>query len=229
MRIRININVKVSRLVKYFVLCDLSLLAGWGLIEPVFSIFIIERVVGATLVTVGGAAAIYWLLRSVLQLPLANRLDRTPGEKDDFYALILGLFIASFSAVLFAFVTQVWQLYLVQALHAVGFALYAASWPAIFSRHLDKDRVSFDWALDSTGVGISSGISGFLGGVIANWFGFNAVFILASLFSVLAAVILILAPELILPKKTTDEIVAVKDGLAAKLNRHAGPAGTNLK
>jgi MFS family permease len=217
MRVRININIKVGRIVKYFVLCDLALLAGWGLIEPVFSIFIIQRVVGATLITVGGSAAIYWLLKSILQLPLANYLDRTPGEKDDFNALILGLFIASFSATLFASVTQIWQLYVVQIFHAVGFALYASAWPAIFSRHLDKDRVSFDWALDSTAAGISAGVSGFLGGVIASWLGFNAVFILAGLFSALSAVILILAPELILPKKTTGKTVLVKDGPAPKL------------
>lgn len=217
MRIRINVNIKVGRLVKYFILCDLALLAGWGLIEPVVSVFIIEKVVGATLITVGGAAAVYWLLKSVLQIPLANYLDRIQGEKDDFHALILGLFIASFSAVSFAFVANVWQLYLVQALHAVGFALYAASWPAIFSRHLDKDRISFDWALDSTAAGISAGISGFLGGVIANWFGFNAVFMLAGLFSALAAVILVMAPELILPKGgVVSDTVLPKDGPAPK-------------
>lgn len=218
MRIRINVNIKVGRLVKYFVLCDLALLAGWGLIEPVFSVFIIEKIVGATLVTVGSAAAIYWLLKSGLQLPLANYLDRTPGEKDDFHALILGLLIASFSAVLFAFVTESWQLYLVQALHAVGFALYAASWPAIFSRHLEKERVSFDWALDSAAAGGAAGVSGFLGGVVANWFGFNAVFVLAGLFSALAAGILIMAPELIFPKRAVaGDMVPPKDGPAAKL------------
>ncbi len=210
MRIRINVNIKVGRLVKYFILCDLALLAGWGLIEPVLSVFIIEKVAGATLITVGVSAGIYWLLKSVLQLPLANFLDKTPGEKDDFYALILGLLIASFSAISFAFATEAWQLYLVQMFHAVGFALYSASWPAIFSRHLDKDRVSFDWALDSTAVGIAAGVSAILGGAIATWLGFTTLFILAGLFSALSAVILILAPELILPKKTV-EGATIKD------------------
>lgn len=220
MRIRININVKVGRLVKYFILCDLALLAGWGLIEPVFSVFIIEKIAGATLVTVGVAAAIYWLLKSVIQIPIAKHLDRTPGEKDDFYCLILGLIIASFSAFLFALVTQVWQLYIVQILHSIGFAFYAATWPAIFSRHLDKEKVSFDWALDSTAVSVSSGISGFLGGVIANWFGFQAVFILAAVFSAVSAVILIGAPDIILPPKTTpSEEVLIKDHTPADIGK----------
>lgn len=201
MKIRVNVNIKVGRLVKYFVLCDFLLLGGWGVIEPVFSVFIIQKVVGATLITVGSAAAIYWLLKSALQLPIANYLDRTSGEKDDFYALILGLLIAAFAAVAFALVNQVWELYLVQVLHAVGFALYIASWPAIFSRHLDKDRISFDWALDSTAVGVSAGISGFLGGVLASWLGFEPVFILAGILSLASALVLLWAPELILPRR----------------------------
>lgn len=203
MKIRINVNVKVGRLVKYFVLADLLLLGGWGVIEPIFSVFIIQKVAGATLITVGMAAAIYWLLKSALQLPIANYLDRTDGEKDDFYALILGLLVAAFAAVSFALVDKIWELYLVQVLHAVGFALYVASWPAIFSRHLDKDRISFDWALDSTAVGVSAGVSGFLGGVLSSWLGFEPVFILAGILSVAAVLALLLVPEVVLPRAKT--------------------------
>jgi MFS family permease len=217
MKIRVNIDIKVGRLVKYFILSDLALLSGWGLIEPVFSVFIIQKVAGATLITVGIAAAIYWILRALIQLPLANYIDRTPGEKDDFYALILGLLIAAFSSILFVLVNQAWQLYAVQALHAMGFAFYGTAWPAIFSRHLDKDRISFDWALDSTAISIAAGISGFLGGVIATWLGFPAVFILTGLLSVVAAAILIMAPELILPKKTVGDPILSKEGARTKV------------
>jgi len=49
MRIKVNINVKVGRLVKYFVISDFFLLAGWGLIDPVFSVFIIQKVVAERL------------------------------------------------------------------------------------------------------------------------------------------------------------------------------------
>ena len=72
MKIHVNVNIQLNKLVKYFVLSDLLLLGGWGLIEPIFSIFIIDTVRGATLVTVGISAAIYWVLRSVIQLPLAS-------------------------------------------------------------------------------------------------------------------------------------------------------------
>ncbi len=215
MRIRVNINIKLNKLVKYLVLSDLVLLAGWGLIEPIFSIFVLESIRGATLVTVGLSAAIYWILRSLIQLPLAEFLDRSEGEKDDFYMMIVGLMIASFSAILFIFVREVWQLYLVQSLHAVGIAFYAVAWPGIFSRHLDRDKVSFEWALDSVAISIGAGISGFFGGVIAANFGFPAVFFCAAFFSLLSILVLTMIPKLqiLIPKKTIAEGVPAKKEL----------------
>jgi MFS family permease len=200
MKIKVNINIKVGRLVKYFIISDFFLLAGWGLIDPVFSVFIIQKVVGGTLMTVGIAAAIYWILRSVLQVPIANYLDSIPGEHDDFMALVGGLLLIGISAIAMCWVTQVWELYVIHALHAVAFAFYYASWPTIFSRHLDKDNVSLDWSLDSSVAGIGAGVSGFLGGVIAGTLGYDWVFVMAGIMAFAAAFVLIAVPDLILPK-----------------------------
>lgn len=218
MKIKINIDIKVGRVVKYFVLSDLFLLLGWGLVDPVFSVFIVTKVAGATLVTVGIAAAVYWILKSALQIPIANYLDKTAGEKDDFVALVAGLLLAGISAMAFGWVNNVWEFYLVQALHAVAFALYVPSWSAIFSRHLDKDRVSFDWSLDSTAAGVAAGVSGLLSGIVASAWGFLAVFISGGILSIAAALILIAAPDLVLPRPSTAE-TAFKDHTPASIGR----------
>jgi hypothetical protein len=200
MKIRVNIDIKVGRLVKFFVISDFFLLAGWGFIDPLFSVFIVQKIAGASLITVGIAAAIYWIIKSTLQIPIAKYLDATPGEKDDFMALVGGLLLAGISAGAFSWVNTTAELYFVQAVHAVAFAFYSAAWPAIFSRHLDKDRFAFDWSLDSVTVGIASGITGLLGGIVAEVWGYTAVFLSAGVLSFIAAVVLLAAPDLILPK-----------------------------
>jgi MFS family permease len=200
MRIKVNINIKVGRLVKYFIISDFFLLAGWGLIDPIFSVFIIQRVVGGTLMVVGIAAAIYWIVRSILQVPIANYLDSTPGEHDDFMALIGGLLLVGISAIAMCWVTKVWELYAIHAIQAIAFALYYASWPTIFSRHLDKDSIALDWSLDSSVSGIAAGVTGFLGGVIAGTLGYDIVFVSAGILAFIAAFVLIAVPDLILPK-----------------------------
>ena len=209
MRIKVNINVKVGRLVKYFVISDFFLLAGWGLIDPVFSVFIIQRVVGGSLMVIGIAAAIYWIVRSVAQIPIANYLDSTPGEHADFVALVGGLLLVGVSAIAMCWVTRVWELYAIHALQAIAFAFYYASWPTIYSRHLDKNNISLDWSLDSSVSGIGAGVAGFLGGVIAGTLGYDVVFVFAGIMAFIAAFVLLAVPDLILPKPTTSTRGAV--------------------
>ena len=201
MRIRLNLNFKIGRTIRYLILADLALLACWGLVAPVFSIFILDRIEGATLITVGIAAAIYWLLKSVLQLPLAIFLDKTPSERDDYIFLVCGLIIVGLSAVSFVLIDKIWQLYLVQMLHSIGFAFYVPSWSGMFARHLDKGHKSFDFALDSAVIGIASGITGIFSGILATWLGFNTIFVLGAIFSFISAIVIFFIPELVFPHR----------------------------
>ena len=206
MRIRFDLNFSVGQIVKLLVLSDLALMAGWGLVEPIFSIFIIQSIPGATVATVGFSVPFYWLTKSFIELPVANYLDRTKGERDDFYALTGSLLLAGIAAISFIFIRTPLQLYLVQMLHGIAFGIYTPAWAGVFSRHLDRERESFDWSLDATAVGISAGISGFIGGLVANWFGFTSLFMLAGVFSVIAAFFVMAVPTMTFPPKTSKEV-----------------------
>ncbi len=213
MHIKININIKelkINKIIKYFIISDLLLLGGWGLIGPIFSIFIIEKIQGATLITVGISAAIYFLVKSLTQLPVAIYLDKTLSEKDDFYTLILALFLAGLTALCFIMVNTIWELYLIQILHAIAFGLYVPSWSGIFSRHMDKDHYSFDWSLDSATIGLASGVTALIGGTFANFFGFNSVFIMVGILSFISAIVLLLVPHLIIPLRKRKEAMISK-------------------
>lgn len=204
-------KLNLNRIVRYFIFADLTVLAGWGLVDPVFAIFVVNNIKGATLVTLGIMAAIYWVVKSVIQIPIALFLDKTDGEKDDFYALIIGLLVASLTLFSFMAATKVYHLYIIQLIKAIAFGLYVPAWSAIMSRHLDKDRVAFEWALDSTSVGISLGLAGLAGSWLSK-FGFNLVFLFGGFLCLVSALILILAPDLILPPKKSETLKSlVKD------------------
>lgn len=201
MKLGINFdNFKVNKLVKYFILSDLFLVAGIGLIAPIFAIFIVDRIEGATVVTVGIAAAVYWIIKSLVQLPIAVYLDKTGGERDEFYTFIGGLLLVAAVAVGFIFISKVWHLFLLQAFNAVAFAMYTPSWSGIFSRHLDKDKPAFEWTLDSTVLGFAYGITGAIGGILASQFGFNVIFLCSAALGFVAAVIIFFSPDIVFPK-----------------------------
>lgn len=190
----------VNRLVKFFILSDFMFLGGWGLVAPVFAIFVIRDVVGATIVTVGAAASVYWFTKALVQLPVALYIDKKKGERDDFHALIFALILSGFASLSFLVVDTVPLLFLVVFLKAVAFGFYTPSWAAIFSRHLDKKRYAFDWSLDNAMIAISSGVAGLLGGFLASVFGFQAVFIFAGALSFGSVMLLLTVPHLVLPQ-----------------------------
>lgn len=192
----------VNRIVRFFILSDLILWSGWGVIDPLFSIFIVREIEGATLFSVGVLAAIYWISKGILQIPISLFLDKTEGEQDDFYALVLGLLVIGMAAFSFALTKSLWQVYLVQFIKSIGFALYIPSWSAILSRHLDKEHTAFEWALSSSTVSLGIGLAGIVGGSIATIAGFNFLFLFTGLMAILSAAILMFVPDLILPKKT---------------------------
>jgi len=201
-KIKVNIDFKklsLNRVIRYFILSDLLLWGGWGLIGPIFALFVVDRIEGAGLVVVGAAAGIYWVVKSLFQIPVALFLDRHKGERDDFYTLVLSLILVGFTAMAFLLVHSVGGLFLVIFLQAIAFGCYTPSWSALFSRHLEKEHYAFNWSLDSTTIGLASGATAFLGGALARFFGFSTVFILASILAFASAFLLIMAPNLILP------------------------------
>lgn len=212
-------DLKINKIVKYFVISDLIFLGGWGLIGPIFSIFILEDVIGATLITVGMTSAIYWIVKSLVQIPVAILIDKREGEKDDFYTLVFGLVLAGFSAMMFLTVHTTFGLYVVQFIHAIAMGLYVPSWSAIFSRHVDKTHVAFSWSLSSTTIGFAHGITALVGGVIGGIFGFQAIFVIVGILSFVGAFILFYVPNLILPKTTLDKTETFRDHTPVNLGR----------
>jgi len=196
----------VNRVVRYFIFSDLFFVGGWGLINPIFAIFIVDEVSGATVATVGFAAAVYWILKAAFQIPIGFFLDKNEGEKDDFYTLVTGLVVASVTAFLFITIDKVWELLVLQAFHALGFALYTPAWNAIFTRHLDKNHYALDWSLDSTIAAFAAGFSGAIGGWIAATYGFHYIFIGASALTMIAAIIIFVLPDIVLPKAPANRV-----------------------
>lgn len=161
-----------------------------ALFGPIFAVFITESITGATLRTVGFAIALYGIAKSVLQIPTARFLDRHKGERDDFYALMVGASVAVAYPLGLVFVSEIWHLYALEVLAGLGDALLMAAYYSLFARHVDKGSEGFEWSLFSVGgLTISSSIGVAVGGIIAELFGFRFLFSISTIinFAVLFA------------------------------------------
>lgn len=173
------------------ILSDLIFWSGWGLLAPIFAIFVEKNIVGGNLIVIGTASGIYWILKSLLRIPIGIFLDLRKGEEDDFWFLFFGLILSSLVPFGYLIAKYPFHIYLLQVLQAFGMAMILSSWTAIFTRHIDKGKEATEWGIDATFTGLGIGISGILGGLIANTFGFKTVFILVGILGILSALLLL--------------------------------------
>jgi len=174
---------------------DFFLNLGWGLLSPVFALFILQEITFNNPIkaaeVAGFTALFYWVTKSFIEIPLGRFLDKKDGEKDDFWFMTIGLFIVGLLPLGFLISSQPWHIYVLQIVRAVGMAMTLPSWLAIFTRHIDKGKEAFEWSLETTSIGAGAGIAGGLGGIVASMFGFNVLFYLVSMLTIIAAILLL--------------------------------------
>lgn len=182
--------IKINRIIKYLILSDVAFWAGWGLTTPIFAIFIVEKIDGGSVFVAGVAAGIYWVVKSFFRIPVGILLDNCPGEEDDYWFLVAGLFLASLVPFGFIFSSSILQIYLLQAIYGVGMAMALGGWMAIFTRHIDKGWEATEWGIDATLLGFGIGLSGVIGGWAVTKFGFDLVFAFVGLFGLIGVYLL---------------------------------------
>jgi predicted MFS family arabinose efflux permease len=193
-------DLKINRVIKYLIFSDLIFWSGWGFLSPIFAVFIVEKIKGGNLTVVGMATAIYWILKSLLRVPIGIFLDRRKGEEDDFWFLFFGLILASLVPFGFLMANLPIHIYFLQILHAIGMAMSLSGWTAIFTRHIDEGKEATEWALDGTFIDLGTGIAGAIGGLIATSFGFNFIFVLVGIFGISSAILLLSILKIISPR-----------------------------
>ena len=194
----------INKTIRYFLYWDFAINSGWGLISPVFAIFILENISAGGIAqgakVVGFATLFYWGTKAVLQLPIARYLDINHGEIDDFWFCFYGTIITGLIPLGFIFASVPWHIYALQVVHAIGMSMVTPSYNAIYIRHIDKGHEAFETGLNNTLVGVGVGVTGAIGGIMAGYAGFNLIFIATSVLTLLAAFFIFLNKGEMAPK-----------------------------
>jgi MFS family permease len=183
--------IKINKIVKYLIFADIAFWTGWGLVTPVFSIFIVDKIQGGSILVVGIATFVYWLFRSLSVLPSGKILDKYIGEKDDYLFLVAGNFIATM--VIFGYILAIypWHIYLLQAFYGFGMAISLVGWKAIFSKNIDKGKEASEWALDDTLLSLGTALAGVVCGVLVTELGYTTTFAIAGILGIISVGLLL--------------------------------------
>lgn len=191
---------KLNQVILLIILSEFILVVAETLISPIYALFITQDLQAAASV-VGFSIAVYWITKSILQLPVARYLDKNHGEVDDYYSMVIGLLIVTITTFLFYFASQVWHIYALQFFLAVGNSFVVPPFYAIFTRHIDKDQEGFEWSLRSSfSLGMGSALGGALSGILVSIIGFRSLFLINGTLMFLGWIILLFLRPWIIPK-----------------------------
>jgi len=179
-------NVKL----KLLILSDIFILSSFGLIAPIFAIFINENLVGGSLISAGLATTIFLVVKSSVQLPLSKYfIDK---EKHKTRLLLFGTFLIITVPFIYVFSSHVYTIFLAQGIYGLGTAFAYPSWFSLFTTYIDKRHKGFEYAVWSTGIGLGTAVAAFLGAKVADVFGFKFLFFFVGIIAFLGFLLLII-------------------------------------
>jgi len=175
---------------KLLILSDLLIIMSFGLISPILAIFVKDGLTGGNAFAAGISTGIVLLVKSLLEIPFGKVEDHHSKKK----YLIIGTFIISFVPLGYFLVNHVYQLYFVQFIYGIGAAMAFPAFGALFLRYLDRGKAAYEWSVYGTVVGLGTAITAFLGGLVAQKFSFDTLFLVTSIVSIIGTFVLFKIP-----------------------------------
>lgn len=170
--------MKSDKTILLLLLAEFIFVFGSGLYGPIYAIFV--QGIGGDIFEVGIAWAIFLIAMATLELPFGRLIDRY-GQK----AFLAPCYLIAAAAIFgYIFVQDTIQLFFIQLVMGIAFAMGDPAWDAWFSNSIPKGKMGFDWALYHTTTGYGQGAAAIVGGAIAQFIGFNYMFMLGGILAV---------------------------------------------
>lgn len=182
----------VDKVVGVLVLSDVLITGSFGLIAPLFAIFIAQNIQGATLEVIGIFTAIYLLTKSLFQLVTTELIQKIKGEKDEFYFDFIGAFAASMVYLIFPLINTVPELYVASFILGISAALTYPSWSALFNNHIKDTKT---WGMYYTVLDCVLALAAMIGAMIAASLNFDYLFLIIGALGVVGSFVLLIVKK----------------------------------
>lgn len=173
----------MHKILRALILSDLFLLGSFGLVQPIFAVFMLNNIIGASLVAIGVAASIPLITKALVQIFIAIWTDAETGNKRELFTLFIGSILMSLVPFGFAISTSLTHIYLLQLVYGLGTALVYPGWIVIFSRYSRDEKRGYEWSVYSSVISLGTAATAFLGGYMAETYSFRYIFIVVGLLS----------------------------------------------
>ncbi len=172
---------KLNPVIRFLTLSDMMIWGGYDMLLALLAIFLQQRLlVENSFEVIAFGMALYWIGRSLFQIPIARFLDKHKGYIDETVAVGISSIIISISIFAYLWVDQPYELYLVQLLYGTGVAINLPAWRKTFAKYLDKGKEGTEYSVYDVLTNLTVAFSTAMGGIIVENFGGFTTLILVS-------------------------------------------------
>ncbi len=168
---------------------DLFILSGFGLISPIFAVYLNTSLIGGSLVAIGLATTIFLVVKSAVQLPLSKYFIDKHDHKAVF--IVIGTILIVSVPFIYMFAKNITTIYIAQAIYGLGAALDYPAWFSLFVLYMDKKHRGYEYTVYTTLIGVGTAIAAYFGAQIAALLGFKTLFLIVGIASFVGLLFLI--------------------------------------
>ncbi|MBR9707543.1 MAG: MFS transporter [Candidatus Diapherotrites archaeon] len=174
----------MNKRIKILLAIDGIFMLAGGLFGPLYALFVTQ--VGGSILDAGLAAAAFSITFGVITLGLGAAEEKTHRLKE---AVILGYSVIAIGIAGYSFVSNPFELAMVQVLLGIGYAIEAPAFDAFFSKSIKKKASgALDWASWEGMAGIVGGTAAVLGSVIVTITSFKTLFSIMFVIAILGLI-----------------------------------------
>jgi MFS family permease len=164
-----------NRALRILLITNGLILFSGAMLGPIYAIFVKE--IGGDLLDASLTGSFFALAAGITTLVAGKFADK---KKRDELIVATGYSIMGFGFLLYLFVNSIWFLFAVQILIGFAEAFYSPAFDSLYSKHITKRKAGREWGAWEAVNYFSLGFGAIIGGIIANFLGFNIIFILMS-------------------------------------------------
>lgn len=177
----------MHKVLRILILSDLFIIGSFGLVQPIFAVYMLQNVVGATITAIGIAVAIQLVTKSIVQIIVARWTDEEPGNRRELWTLFVGSILMSLVSFGYIWASNLSVLYVLQFLYGLGGALAFPGWVVIYSRYIRAEKAGYEWSVYSTIVSLGTATAAAVGAYLAEFYSFTHLFVIIGIFSLIGS------------------------------------------
>lgn len=168
---------------------------GEGMLGPLLAVF--TEKVGGDILDITEAWASFLIVTGLVYILVGKLVNGKPYKQK---VMVAGYALNAIFTFCYIFVSNTWQLFIVQAGLGVAEAMGTPTWDALYAESVSDTNNTYAWGLASGQSQIVTGIAIVAGGLVANYLSFEILFFIMGCIQVIATII---QSQILFQKKDT--------------------------